>query len=70
MKKPLMERFDDLLSHLNAEENDMALELRADLEVMITQANADRAWGEALVEAGIDEWEGIERASSFLTNKP
>ncbi|AZV02055.1 hypothetical protein Arno162_15 [Pectobacterium phage Arno162] len=66
MKKSLMERFDDLLSHLNSEENDMALELRADLEAFITNTNMSVAFLEALQDAGVDNWDGYRIAQQTL----
>lgn len=36
MKQQILKQFDSLLSHLNSEENEMAAELRAELEKALT----------------------------------
>ena len=53
----LLDCFDELLEHLNAEENDMALELRASLEEHIETAAKDSEWRSALEAGGVDNWE-------------
>lgn len=54
----LVDSFEKLLSHLNAEENEMALELLEELK----QADKDLNWLECLESAGVDNWSGIDYA--------
>ena len=58
----LEQMFDKLLSHLNAEENDMALEL---LE-HIKKADSRLEKLNALENAGVDNWSGYDFAMEEL----
>lgn len=52
----LLARFDALLGHLNAEENDMALKLRASLEKHIKSSERDALYRQCLEAGGVDNW--------------
>lgn len=58
----LEQMLDKLLSHLNSEENEMALELKAELH------KADKRLDllDALEAAGVDNWHGFEHAQDML----
>lgn len=60
----LLARFDDLLSHLNSEENDMALEFREEL----VKASRNLEKLEALENYGVDNWEGYGEAISSISD--
>lgn len=60
----LLARFDDLLSHLNSEENDMALEFREEL----VKASHKLEKLEALENYGVDNWEGYGEAVSSISD--
>ncbi|APD19639.1 hypothetical protein HOR40_gp27 [Pectobacterium phage PP74] len=60
----LLARFDALLGHLNAEENGMALELRADLKKHIESAADDRLWRECLETGSVDNWSWFSESLS------
>lgn len=54
----ILNKFDQLMMHLNAEENGMAEEFREELETI--SANSD--FLECLEDAGVDNWDGYEYA--------
>lgn len=60
----LLAQFDDLLSHLNSEENGMALEFRE--ELVKASENLDKL--EALENFGVDNWEGYGEAISSISD--
>lgn len=54
MKQQILKQFDSLLSHLNSEENEMAAELRAELEKALTTETI------YLIAGGTDGYTTIE----------
>lgn len=54
----LVDSFEKLLRHLNAEENEMAIELLEELK----KADKDLNWLGCLEAAGVDNWGGIDYA--------
>lgn len=52
----LIGKFNELLAHLNSEDNVMALELRAALEKRLYEAGRDKLWRECLESGGVDNW--------------
>ena len=52
----MLEMLEELLSHLNAEENDMALEFKAKLKQLQDKADKDALWRECLTSGGVDNW--------------
>lgn len=52
----LLKRFDELMSHLNSEENSMAEEFREALAAKLDRAADDRLWRECLESGGVDNW--------------
>lgn len=58
----MLELYSQLLSHLNAEENDMALEFEAKLIELLSQQdqlNEDSQFLQCLKNAGVDNWDGV-----------
>lgn len=53
----LLKQFDDLMSHLNGEENGLAEVFRKALESRIEEADDDSHWRECLESGGVDNWE-------------
>lgn len=60
----LIQDFDDLLSHLNSEENDMALALRQKLCDHLEEQGERLEKLDALEAHGVDNWEGYDLAMS------
>lgn len=58
----LLKKFDELMSHLNGEENDMAEKFRKALVAHIAEAREDGDWRLALEAAGVDNWSGYSDA--------
>ncbi|AWY03148.1 putative tail spike protein [Cronobacter phage GW1] len=58
----LLKRFDDLMSHLNGEDNSLAEEFREAL----SEAVEDLQFLDALRAAGVDNWEGYECAQELM----
>ena len=58
----MLDLFDNLLSHLNAEENDMALEFKAKLEEMENKAD----FLDCLKACGVDNWDGYSDAQEMM----
>lgn len=52
----MLEQLEELLSHLNAEDNEMALEFKAKLKQLQDKADKDALWRECLVSGGVDNW--------------
>lgn len=50
----MLKLFDDLLSHLNAEDNDMALKMRA--KIAMAEERLEKL--DALEAGGVDNWSG------------
>lgn len=53
----LLEKFDELMSHLNSEENSLAGEFRKGLIKAIDKAEDDANWRSCLEAGGVDNWE-------------
>lgn len=58
----LIKKLDQLLSHLNSEENELALEFRKELEQELAYSAERLHWLECLESAGVDNWSGIDFA--------
>lgn len=54
----LIKKLDELLSHLNSEENGMALEFKGELEKYIEESEESSLWLACLEGAGVDNWSG------------
>lgn len=52
----MLEQLEELLSHLNAEDNKMALEFKAKLKQLQEKADKDALWRECLEAGGVDNW--------------
>lgn len=52
----MLEMLEELLSHLNAEDNGMALEFKAKLKQLQEKADKDALWRECLEAGGVDNW--------------
>ncbi|QHR68797.1 hypothetical protein HWD01_gp55 [Escherichia phage flopper] len=52
----MLEQLEELLSHLNAEDNEMALEFKAKLKQLQEKADKDALWRECLEAGGVDNW--------------
>ncbi|HGD9033427.1 TPA: hypothetical protein ACI7LS_004044 [Escherichia coli] len=52
----MLEQLEELLSHLNAEDNEMALEFKAKLKQLQEKADRDALWRECLEAGGVDNW--------------
>lgn len=57
----IVAKFKELLSHLNSEENEMALELLSELK----EAENNLHWLDCLDSAGVDNWDGYEIAQDM-----
>ena len=65
----MLELYSQLLSHLNAEENDMALEFEAKLIELLSQQdqlNEDSQFLQCLENAGVDNWGGYYDAREMM----
>ncbi|QEM43020.1 hypothetical protein AC4HA13_0049 [Escherichia phage vB_EcoM_4HA13] len=65
----MLELYSQLLSHLNAEENDMALEFEAKLIELLSQQdqlNEDSQFLQCLKNAGVDDWDGYSFAQEEM----
>ena len=65
----MLELYRQLLSHLNAEENDMALEFEARLIELLNQQdqlNEDSQFLQCLKNAGVDNWDGYSIAQEEM----
>lgn len=65
----MLELYSQLLSHLNAEENDMALEFEAKLIELLNQQdqlNEDSQFLQCLKNAGVDNWDGYSIAQEEM----
>lgn len=58
----ILEHFDQLMSHLNGEENSMAEEFRIALE----KVQEDSEFLECLKSAGVDNWDGYSEAQEMM----
>ena len=58
----MLNKFDNLLSHLNAEDNDMAAEVRAVLVEVVEKAN----FLDCLKSCGVDNWDGYPDAQEMM----
>lgn len=65
----MLEFYRKLLSHLNAEDNDMASEFEAKLMELLgqqDQLNEDSQFLQCLKNAGVDNWDGYEIAQEEM----
>ena len=58
----ILKKFDQLMSHLNGEDNSMAEEFRAELE----KVQEDSEFLECLKSAGVDNWDGYSEAQEMM----
>lgn len=58
----ILNKFDQLMSHLNGEENSMAEEFREALE----KVQKDSEFLECLKSAGVDNWDGYSEAQEMM----
>lgn len=58
----MLEQLEELLSHLNAEDNEMALEFKAKLKQLQEKADKDALWRECLEAGGVDNWSGYSES--------
>ena len=58
----MLNKFDNLLSHLNAEDNDMAAEVRAVLVKVVEKAE----FLDCLKACGVDNWDGYSDAQEMM----
>ena len=58
----IVKKFDQLMSHLNGEDNSMAEEFRAELE----KVQEDSEFLECLKSAGVDNWGGYSEAQEMM----
>lgn len=58
----IVKKFDQLMSHLNGEDNSMAEEFRAELE----KVQEDSKFLECLKSAGVDNWDGYSEAHQMM----
>lgn len=61
-KATILEHFDQLMSHLNGEENSMAEEFRAALE----KVQEDSEFLNCLKSCGVDNWDGYSDAQEMM----
>lgn len=52
----ILKKYDELLSHLNSEDNVLALELKKLLEDKVHSAARDALWRQCLEAGGVDNW--------------
>lgn len=52
----MLEQLEELLSHLNAEDNNMALKFKAKLKQLQDKADKDALWRQCLESGGVDNW--------------
>lgn len=60
----LLKLFDDLMSHLNSEDNDLAHSFRKELEHCLLDAEDDAMWRSGLEGGGVDNWEWYSESLS------
>lgn len=60
----LLKKFDELMSHLNGEEDSLAEEFREALSAELDLATDDGLWRECLESRGVDNWSGFHEALS------
>lgn len=58
----IVKKFDQLMSHLNGEDNSMAEEFRTELE----KVQEDSEFLECLKSAGVDNWDGYSEAQEMM----
>lgn len=61
-KETILQKFDQLMSHLNGEENSMAEEFREELE----SVQEDAEFLNCLRAAGVDNWDGYSEAQEMM----
>lgn len=52
----LLKQFDDLMGHLNSEDNGAAFSFRKMLEYALLDAEDDAMWRSCLESGGVDNW--------------
>lgn len=52
----LLDKFDELLGHLNSEDNELAAEFRKQLSDKLKDAEMDALWRSCLEGGGVDNW--------------
>lgn len=62
----LSKKFDQLMSHLNGEDNEMADEFRKELVELCATAQDDGNWRAAFEAAGVDNWSGCDYAYEIM----
>lgn len=60
----LLKQLDELLAHLNGEENSMAEKFRRDPKARLIEADDDSMWRCSLEAWGVDNWSGYDEALS------
>ena len=58
----ILKKFDQLMSHLNGEENSMAEEFRAELEKVQEKSE----FLDCLKSCGVDNWDGYSDAQNMM----
>lgn len=58
----LRQKLQAVLSHLNSEENEMALEFAEQLNEFIEESQEQAQWLACLESAGVDNWSGYDYA--------
>ena len=58
----ILKKFDQLMSHLNGEDNSITEEFRAELE----KVQEDSEFLECLKAAGVDNWDGYSEAQEMM----
>lgn len=58
----IVKKFDQLMSHLNGEDNSMAEEFRAELE----KVQEDSEFLNCLKSCGVDNWDGYSDAQEMM----
>lgn len=53
----LSDKFEELMSHLNAEDNESAIEFLKELKYLEYSAADDALWRSSLENSGVDNWE-------------
>lgn len=61
----LVKHYEEVLERLGATEDPLALQFKALLKVSLRNLNEAAMWAEALNNAGVDSWEGIDEASKI-----
>lgn len=60
----LLKKFDELLGHLNSEDNELAAEFRKKLKAKLDDAEMDALWRSCLESGGVDNWSWFSESLS------